>query len=182
MNTGNLQYMLEAIGQKPQPTGTDAIRFLTEALKEFAGPSGVDRLTCSPQDANSLSAILNGLLRLAGANDSAFSSGPQRERLDGFLRKAAEAGRKLDELQKLADEADAEGRRLESILKQLEPQRAGLLERQKENERKRARIAELEDGRLDRAAGEAAEIDRRCAEMEARAAGMERPSPQRVNA
>ena len=173
MNTGNLQYMLEIIGGKTDPTGTDAVRFLTEALKEFAGPAGVDRLTCSPQDVNGLCALLNGLLRLAAANDSAFSSGPQRQRLDGFLQKSGEAQQKLGEIQDLAAQADEEGRRLDSILEQLEPERAGLLRRREENERKRARIAELEDGRLDRAAQEAGEIDRRCQELEQQAAALE---------
>ena len=173
MNTGNLQYMLEIIGGKTDPTGTDAVRFLTEALKEFAGPAGVDRLTCSPQDVNGLCALLNGLLRLAAANDSAFSSGPQRQRLDGFLQKSGEAQQKLGEIQDLAAQADEEGRRLDSILEQLEPERAGLLRRREENERKRARIAELEDGRLDRAAQEAGEIDRRCQELEQQAAAVE---------
>ncbi len=166
MNTRNIQYMLEVIGQKAQPTGSDAVRFLTEALKEFASPSGVDRLTCTPQDATGLSALFNGLLRLAAANSAAFSAGAQRQRLDGFVRQAQQTETSLSEIQNLAAEADAEGSRLDALLARLEPERAGLLERRKENERKRARIEELEDGRLDQAAAEAAEIDRRCQELE----------------
>lgn len=166
MNTRNIQYMLEVIGQKSQPTGSDAVRFLTEALKEFAGPSGVDRLACTPQDATGLSALLNGLIRLAAANGAAFSAGAQHQRLDGFVRQAQQAEASLSEVQNLTAEADAEGSRLDALLARLEPERAGLLERRKENERKRARIEELEDGRLDQAAAEAAEIDRRCRELE----------------
>lgn len=167
MDTRNIQYMLGVVAAKGQVTGGDAVYLLQEVLKAFsASAGGIDKLSCAPGDAAALSALLNGLTRLAAVNSTAFSAGGQRQRLEDFSQKAKAAEQSLEEVAQLAKEAAETEEILNSRLQRLEPERGALLLRQEENERKRRRIAQLEDGGLDRAAAEASELDRRCAELE----------------